>query len=276
MAVVDFTDLQGNVTELGRFLAEQLSVALADVNPDVRVVDRTHLKTLMREYRLASSGIIDPASAQKLGQITGVEILVTGTLTPFGDSVKISAKALETKTAVIVASANADIPRTRAIDELLNRGLSAGTGSDTLKPALNRDSASVPPAQTVEANGFSFLLSSCKLSSDTLICSFQIINRRDDRRLVIMANYSSRSRIIDSSGHEYPGGETRLGSNSYGGRASNGMVRGVSVAATLTFPRVPSPVASIALLEISCYAEGIMENNGHFSVQFRDVPVTRE
>src|SRR6266568_1568157 len=48
VAVVDFTDLQGNVTELGRFLAEEFSVALATANAKVDVVDRMHLRTLMQ------------------------------------------------------------------------------------------------------------------------------------------------------------------------------------------------------------------------------------
>jgi hypothetical protein len=44
-AVVDFTDLQGNVTELGRFLAEELSVALASTDSGIEVIDRTHLNS---------------------------------------------------------------------------------------------------------------------------------------------------------------------------------------------------------------------------------------
>ncbi len=42
MAVVDFTDLQGNVLELGRFLAEELSISMASfAQKDFKVVDRT-------------------------------------------------------------------------------------------------------------------------------------------------------------------------------------------------------------------------------------------
>lgn len=46
VAVVDFTDLQGDVTELGRFIAEEFSVALASAGKGFKVVDRTHLKTI--------------------------------------------------------------------------------------------------------------------------------------------------------------------------------------------------------------------------------------
>src|ERR1700687_960711 len=87
VAVVDFTDLQGCVTELGRFLAEEFSVNLTVEAKDFEVIDRTHLKTLLQEHKLASSGIIDPQTARRLGEIAGVQALVTGSLTPFGDSV---------------------------------------------------------------------------------------------------------------------------------------------------------------------------------------------
>jgi len=42
IAVVDFTDLDGSVTELGRFLAEEFSTAFAGTGKGFTVVDRIH------------------------------------------------------------------------------------------------------------------------------------------------------------------------------------------------------------------------------------------
>jgi TolB-like protein len=123
VAVVDFTDLQGNATELGRFLAEQVSIALATDAAGLEVVDRTHLKALMQEHRLSATGLIDPQTARKLGQIAGVQALLTGTLTAFGDSVSLSVKALDTATAKILAAHATDVPKTKAVEELLSRGI---------------------------------------------------------------------------------------------------------------------------------------------------------
>src|ERR1700733_16261592 len=82
-AVVDFTDLDGTPTKLGRFLAEEFSDALFSQASNFDVVDRTHLKALLQEHKLATTGLIDPATARELGRLAGVETLVTGTLTPF-------------------------------------------------------------------------------------------------------------------------------------------------------------------------------------------------
>src|SRR5207247_4262325 len=71
VAVVDFTDLQGNVTELGRFVAEELELGLVTAKKNFSLVDRTHLRLILQENKLGLSGLIDPATARKLGQITG-------------------------------------------------------------------------------------------------------------------------------------------------------------------------------------------------------------
>src|SRR5439155_19405416 len=121
VAVVDFTDLQGNVTELGRFVAEELELGLVTAKKSFSLVDRTHLRVILQENKLSSSGLIDPATARKLGQITGVEALVTGTITPFGDSMRLVIKVLDTETARILAASSTDIAKTRTIEELQAR-----------------------------------------------------------------------------------------------------------------------------------------------------------
>lgn len=141
IAVVDFTDLQGNVTELGRFLAEEFSVALAGADKGFEVVDRTHLKSIIAEHKLSATGIIDPQTARKLGKIAGVEALITGTITPFGDSVRLSVKILDTATAKVIGASRGNIAKTQAIEELLSRGIESGRNisqQPTSSQKLNR------------------------------------------------------------------------------------------------------------------------------------------
>ena len=150
IAVVDFTDLQGNVTELGRFLAEEFSVALAGMGKGFEVVDRTHLKSILVEHKLSSTGIIDPQTARKLGQIIGVDALITGTITPFGDSIRISVKVLDTATAKVVSASTANIAKTKAIEELLARGIESPQSSSQQVPATGYvPSASSPQSKKV-------------------------------------------------------------------------------------------------------------------------------
>ena len=113
VAVWPFTNLQGNVTELGRFVAEEMELGLVTSKNRVSVIDRAHIRTLLQEHKLASSGLVDPTmgldptAARKLGEITGVDAIVTGTLTPFGDSVRLVVKVMDSQTAKCGASSTA-------------------------------------------------------------------------------------------------------------------------------------------------------------------------
>ncbi|MEO0266388.1 MAG: FlgO family outer membrane protein [candidate division WOR-3 bacterium] len=119
MAVVDFTDLQGNMTELGRFLAEELSVNLTTMAKGFEVIDRTHLKSILTEHKLSMSGLVNPKTVKQLEKIAGVDVIVTGSVTPFGDSIRVSAKVIVTDTARVIGASSGDIPKTKAIEELL-------------------------------------------------------------------------------------------------------------------------------------------------------------
>jgi TolB-like protein len=156
VAVVDFVDLSGNSTELGRFLAEELSVNLTITAKGFQVIDRNHLKEILRENKLASTGIIDSQTAKRLGQITGVDALITGTVTPFGDSIRLTVKALDTGTAAMVAAANLDLPKTKTIEELMTRDVAApspatGTASSQRNAAQSSPATAAGPVFVSDA-----------------------------------------------------------------------------------------------------------------------------
>ena len=130
IAVVDFTDLQGNANELGRFVAEELSGDLIGAAKRFDVVDRNHLKSVMAEYKLSMSGLVDPTTIKKLGKLAGADALVTGSLTPFGDSIRISCKAIDTTTAKVIGVAKGDIAKTAALANLLKSGIKTDDGQD--------------------------------------------------------------------------------------------------------------------------------------------------
>jgi TolB-like protein len=184
VAVVDFTDLQGCVTELGRYMAEDISVALLDNAKGFEVIDRTNLKILMQEHKLASTGIIDPATARKLGQIAGVDALVTGTIAPMSDSVHVSAKVLDTETAKMLGGVTAEIPRTKTVEELLAKGV-ANCGATPPVPG-NQGTAQGqggvnpvqrPPAvSSIQVGDFVISIEGCRRVGDRIQCSGSVVN----------------------------------------------------------------------------------------------------
>ncbi|MDU9048434.1 MAG: FlgO family outer membrane protein [Candidatus Electrothrix sp. Rat3] len=195
IAVVDFTDSHSDVTELGRFVAEEFSIALAGAGKSFKIMDRTHLKNILKEHKLSATGIIDPETARKLGQIAGVDSLITGTLTPFGDTVRIAVKILDISTAEVIDAIAGNIAKTEAVKVLLATSLTEVSPDGNSERRLGR------PLQTLEAGGFIFQLLKCELSNGTITFSFLITSPGKDKKIGM---YGSRySRLFDYEGNEY-------------------------------------------------------------------------
>lgn len=121
VATVDFTDLQGNVTELGRFVAEEISTELVLAKTAFAVIDRTHLKSILAEQNLTISGLLDPRNAKKLGQIAGVDALILGSINPIGETVRLNLKVIDTGTAKILSAARGAVPMTQTIKNMIEQ-----------------------------------------------------------------------------------------------------------------------------------------------------------
>jgi len=134
LAVVDFTDLRGNVTELGRFIAEEISVKLAGAGQGFEVMERNQLKKIIQEHKLGLIGGVVPLTTKKIGKLAGVDVLITGTITPIGDIVRLSVKILDTTTALIIGASAGNIPKINAIAELLEPGIVVPLGNNAGTP----------------------------------------------------------------------------------------------------------------------------------------------
>ena len=247
VAVVDFTDLQGSTTELGTFLAEELSSDLSEDGKGFEIVDRNNLKSILTEHKLSISGLVDPKTVKELGRIAGVDAIITGTVTPFGDSVRVSVRVIATDTDKVIGAAKGDIPKTKAIEELLAKGIDTGA-------ALGQ--------QKVEVKNFLFQLQKCKLSGQTVTCDFMVTSKGQDRELTILGNTGSR--ILDDMGNEFKATNVIMGNASDSDWVSKRLVSNIPVKARLVFESVPSQPNLLLLLEIVFDGQ---------RAQFRNVPL---
>jgi TolB-like protein len=193
VAVVDFTDLQGNVTELGRFIAEELSVELMNNVKKIEIIDRNHLKSIMTEHNFSMSGLVDPKTIKKVGQIVGVDAIITGSVTPFGDNIRVTCKVIATDTARVISAGKIEIAKTKAIDELLAKeiGNSANkTQSPQPKKENTKASSDRKSDRIVETNGFVIELKEATLyGKKEARRSFQVLTGND--------------KILDNFGNKY-------------------------------------------------------------------------
>ncbi len=84
VAVIDFEDRAGYGHDIGRGLADMLVTRLVKAGKFI-VVEREELQRVLEEQSLGMSGLVTPQSAAKVGKLLGVELLVTGSVSEFGE-----------------------------------------------------------------------------------------------------------------------------------------------------------------------------------------------
>jgi TolB-like protein len=137
VAVIEFVDVSGNPSPIGRFLAEELSTSLFKTGK-FGVIERTMLDRLYAEHRLTETGVIDSRSAKDIGKILGAEGIVTGTIVRIDHSLRVNARLIATETGSVVAVAASTFPDLQ--------GLNAAEPSRSAQPS--RVSPREPPRIT--------------------------------------------------------------------------------------------------------------------------------
>lgn len=128
IAVLDFTDLQGQANNLGRYFAEQLSVALVNSGGGFVVVDRSRMNLIMDQLKTNASALINPDEAKRVGKMSGVDALVIGTLTIFEDTVSVTVKSISIETTDVLGATSASFARSKNLNLLIG-GSSASAPS---------------------------------------------------------------------------------------------------------------------------------------------------
>ena len=210
IAIMEFPDLHGTISEFGKFIPEELTTRLF-MTRRFEVLERQLLNKVLEEQNLGMSGLIDASSAAQIGKLLGVDAIVTGTITDMGTMIRINARMIATETAGVFAVASVSIDKEPHIVAMMNR-LSAN--AETLpvgdsRPTEVDNPVSPPPPgpqrtaaitkTTVE--DFEFEIISTALTTDNrAIIELMITNKTNrDKELGLL----STTRFFDNFGYEY-------------------------------------------------------------------------
>jgi TolB-like protein len=103
LAVFPFQERGTEVKGFGGKVTDLLFANLI-VDPDLFLVDREDLKKLLDEQELNLSGLVNPAEATKVGQLTGAKLLVTGSVLQVDNNLYLVAKIIGTETSRVLGS----------------------------------------------------------------------------------------------------------------------------------------------------------------------------
>ncbi|HEX8187738.1 MAG TPA: FlgO family outer membrane protein, partial [Pyrinomonadaceae bacterium] len=267
VAVVEFTDLQGNTTDFGRFLAEELITRLMETEK-FRVIERQLLNKIIAEQKLSLTGVIDPASAKQLGKILGVEAIVAGTVTNLSQSLKVNARLVSTETGEIFSVASAEIFKDESVTGLLANGGGASP-APAPKPTPKAAEASRPPAQRVR--DVLFELSSCRRTGGAVICYLSIKNDfTSDVEVSLIGTCNPVSRLFDEFGNEYNASVVRIGSRESSCYAGNDLVTQVATNGAVRFEGVSEQAAKLTLQIVVR-----VNNSSATPLTFRNIAITK-
>jgi TolB-like protein len=120
IAVIEFSDLDGNVTDLGKFISEELTTRLF-VTKKFQVVERLLLNKILKEHQLTLSGLIDENTARQVGKLLGVDAICSGTIADLVGSIRINARLISNETGSPFAVASAECDKNEMIGQLMRR-----------------------------------------------------------------------------------------------------------------------------------------------------------
>jgi len=102
VAVMSFDLIEINALSIGKNVVEDLSTSL--INNDFNLVERGQLDKALKELKIQDSALIDQTTALKLGEITGCNYIIVGSVSDRGQFIVINARLLETATGKSVAA----------------------------------------------------------------------------------------------------------------------------------------------------------------------------
>lgn len=276
IAVIEFSNLQGQITELGRYLAEELITRLYRTR-QFDVIERQMLNKVLAEHQLGMSGIIDASSAKELGKILGVDAIATGTVTDLADRIKIHARLISTETGSVFSVAAVAVNKDETVRKLLGepQPVLPETQDDLATPG-EAPAALDAAIRLIEKDGVRLEMTGCELQNRTLTIHLTITNLREDARDFIIQYGNPPTRAYDNLGNEYmlssaEMANTRVTFHKRGSgyqSLNKKLVPGVPVATMLIIEDVSAQTSRISLLEMNCGRKlGMLE--------FRNIPVNQ-
>ena len=212
VAVLPFRNADGTCSVLSNFLVDELILSLFKV-PDstLQIVERSQLEAIIVELKLGEGGLLKPETTKQLGQLSGVEALIVGTIALMGEAVRVNARLIDTATGLTVSAAAENLPLTPAISDLLQQPLAAGNACEAPTKSqdrmqYSRESRTSPPIKELSdryvqsAAGVEFSVTGTKTTSAGFSVSVEVVNRSDSMAAVIVLTNSYPSMLDYETG----------------------------------------------------------------------------
>lgn len=178
--VLDFTNLDGMATQLGRLVTQDLTDRLLTTAPSISWIDRSQRDFILKENKLAADKLMDPATRKQLGRLMGIDTIVVGTLTTLGKEMRLQARVIDIETARVLAVASTTFLIPDSMNSLADRSVSGGGAGegvgDSSYNSVFRNQALLIRAKALSVKPFIYAGNNISTSVFTVATSVEIEN----------------------------------------------------------------------------------------------------
>lgn len=121
VAVLDFQQ-NGSFSnqDVGKIVAEWFTTSLVETGR-FEVIERRLLQQILQEQKMGASGLMDPASASRLGKVLGVKTIVTGTVQSYDRTYELNVRLINVETGAIITADRVRAGSTSSLPDLVNQ-----------------------------------------------------------------------------------------------------------------------------------------------------------
>ncbi|MFA6568140.1 MAG: FlgO family outer membrane protein [Victivallales bacterium] len=248
IAILDVLNLQGQQNELGRSIAEQMSVELV-IDGNVSVVDRANIDRIMTENKFART-LANSDDIKKLGKIAGLDAIAIGSVNCNDTTGELIIKVISIETAELLAAGRCKFDMTQDLMKQFNTAINCDASVSGNANNTGNETPSSQESKGIAKKSFGNLEVVLKTVTPTTVekdrnnilairCSFELYNRDLNKTIVIAVNGEKGDRVREIDIHGYRG---EL-SDSNGRRWSIpvGMIKGVSAVLCCDATRKENP-----------------------------------
>lgn len=136
IVVLYVTDISKTQTVAGKYIADVVSVNIVNDENNFEVFDRENLSGIAEAKKMMAEGYIDANKAKELGKILAVDAIVIGNYTVLSSTLKLTLKALDVNSGLVITASMKDLPITNDSGSLL--GISVSSGNNVSNSSTNR------------------------------------------------------------------------------------------------------------------------------------------
>jgi len=173
LAVLDFVDPRGEVTPIGRFLAEEVATQLLVVG-DLKVVDHKLMIATMKKHQLTHLEASQAKAAKRVAKALRTDLFVTGSFMDIPEGIQITVKLIGPYTVQSVGAARGLLPKAGPLAALIKQ---QETAPKEVKAAPKPTAPPVPVSKLHQNELYRVILTSISRQPDHVTVELLYENR---------------------------------------------------------------------------------------------------